>query len=359
MAKILVAPLNWGLGHATRDIPIIKELLARKHDVTIATSGRALELLKREFPKCKFIDFPDYPAQYPKSSLFVTNMTLRLPSILKSISREKRIAKDIIKKGRFDLVISDNRFGVYHEDVPSYFISHQLTFKLPKPLKRAEKLMKWFNSYNHLYFDGIIVPDFASDENLSGELSHFEKRKKRVYYAGILSSVTKKNVKEDIDYLFLISGPEPQRTELERIIREQVHMIKGKKIVLLGKPESESKEVLDDGTIVLSHASRKKIAELMNRAKFIIARSGYTTVMEIAELRKKALFIPTPGQTEQEYLSEYYEKKGFFHSVSQYKLDLAKDIEIAKKFSGFGKIRSTKENVKLLYDNIFRKHLDC
>lgn len=358
MAKVLVSPLNWGLGHATRDIPIIRELLKRGHEVTIATTGRPLELLKKEFPTCKFINFPDFLVPPTKSKFLVPFITMKLPSIFSAIANERKKSKTIIEKGKFDLIISDNRFGVCHENVPSYFISHQLVFHLPTYMKKIEKFTHWFNRFHHLYFDGVIVPDHQGPNNLSGKLSHFKDRKKWVYYSGVLSSVAKQKVKTDIDYLFVLSGPEPQRTELEEIILSQIETVKGKKVVLLGKPEKNSEKKLKDGTLILSHATREKMAELMNRSKFIVTRSGYTTVMEIAELGKKALFIPTPGQTEQEYLSEYYAEKKMFYSVSQYLLDLEVDIKEAKKYDGAGKIRPTSENVKLLYDTVFKKHLE-
>ncbi len=244
MARVLVSPLNWGLGHATRDIPIIREFLKNGHDVTLAASGRALEFLRQEFPQCRFIDFPDYKPPYTKSKWFVAYFALNLPFLLRAIASERRRAKKIIEDGRFDLVVSDNRFGVYHRNVPSYFISHQLMFNLPKYIKQAERLTKWFNSYHHLNFDGVIVPDFEGKNNLSGKLSHFHKRNPEVYYAGILTSVEKKKAKEDIDCLFMISGPEPQRTEFEKIVMSQIGRIKGKKVILLGTPEKKSKKVL-------------------------------------------------------------------------------------------------------------------
>jgi hypothetical protein len=281
-----------------------------------------------------------------------------MPSIIKAMFRESKKMSEIAKENKFDLIVSDNRFTVFNQNIPSYFISHQLIFSMPMLMKPLERGSGFFNYSFYKYFNGVIIPDFSGKKNLSGKLSHLKKKRSNFYYAGILSSISKKKVREDIDYLFLISGPDPPRGELEKIILSQIHKIRGRKVVLLGKPEESSKRILKDGTIVLSHASRKECESLMNRAKFIITRSGYTTVMEVAELGKKALFIPTPGQTEQEYLSKYYEKNRFFHSVRQNKLNLERDIEIAKKFKGFPKTRSTKENARLLYNHFFKQHID-
>jgi UDP-N-acetylglucosamine:LPS N-acetylglucosamine transferase len=146
---------------------------------------------------------------------------------------------------------------------------------------------------------------------------------------------------------------------LESIIMKQVGELPGKKMVLLGKPSENSEYKLDELTTVKSHAGREEMSVLMNRAKFIISRSGYTTVMEIAELgKKKCLFMPTPGQTEQVYLSQYYQEKGWFYSKSQYALDLVKDVQEAKKYSGFPPMPDSESNAKKLYKELFAPYLE-
>ena len=165
------------------------------------------------------------------------------------------------------------------------------------------------------------------NQNLSGKLcrSNLHATNERVYYAGILTSTQKVSVDEDLDYLIIVSGPEPQRIKLEEIILKQVQKLPGEKVVLLGSPQKEDHKRLDEHTTVHSYVSTEEKVELMNRARFIITRSGYTTMMEMAELDKKhGLFTPTPGQTEQEYLSRYYAKRGWFLSRSQYKLQASR-----------------------------------
>jgi len=166
-------------------------------------------------------------------------------------------------------------------------------------------------------------------------------------------------VSEDLDFLAIVSGPEPQRTKLEEIIMKRVQELPGEKVVLLGSPQNESHRKMDEHTTVHSYVSTEDKAELMNRARFIIARSGYTTMMELAELDKKhGLFTPTPGQTEQEYLSRYYARQGWFLSCSQYKLKLAEDVQVAMKFQGFPEMAKTQENVKRLYQDVLQRHLN-
>jgi hypothetical protein len=159
----------------------------------------------------------------------------------------------------------------------------------------------------------------------------------------------------------MISGPEPQRTRLEEILVDQVRGIDGTSVILLGSPRNENKQVQSENCQVMAYASTEEKERLMNRAKCIICRSGYTSIMEIAELGKKhALFIPTPGQTEQEYLSWYYEKKGWFHSKSQYHLDLTEDIRVAQdpRYTGFTEAGRTRENVDNLYNQVLAQYLE-
>ena len=362
MGHAFISPLDWGLGHATRDIPIIYELLNHGHEVTIATSGNALVALKKEFPDCNFILFKDYPAPYSSTRFFLPKFTANLPLLLKALANErKRLENQILSKNDYDIIISDNRMGVYSENIPSYFITHQLRFSLPSYLYPFELMTLCVNSFFHTKFSGVIVPDIEPNGySLSGKLAHsnIEMTKARSYYCGILTSMGKMKINEDLDFLIIVSGPEPQRTKLEEIILKQSQELSGETVVLLGSPQKERYEKLNSHTTLYSYVSTDKKQELMNRARFIISRSGYTTMMEVAELdKKRGLFIPTPGQTEQEYLSRYYARKGWFRSCSQYKLRLSSDIEQAREFIGFPKMSKTGENVKRLYENILRRHL--
>ncbi|MBN1236389.1 MAG: hypothetical protein JW999_10140 [Methanotrichaceae archaeon] len=363
MGHVFVSPLNWGLGHSTRDIPIIEELLRQGHEVTIGSSGNALALLKRECQECNFILFKDYPAPYSDSRFFLANFAAGIPALLRAIAQEKKRFEEILAKNRFDLIISDNRMSVYSSETPSYFISHQLRYSMPGYLYPFEMMTMPFNSFFHSKFEGVIVPDIDPNggrKNLSGKLcrTHLDATKRRVYYAGILTGTKKMKVAEDLDFLAIVSGPEPQRTKLEEIIMKQVCNLPGEKVVLLGSPQKESHKKIDEHTTVHSYVSTEEKAELMNRARFIIARSGYTTMMELAELDKKhGLLTPTPGQTEQEYLSHYYARQGWFLSYSQYKLKLAEGVQKAMNFRGFPEMAKTRENVKKLYQDVLRLHL--
>jgi hypothetical protein len=362
MGSVFVSPLNWGLGHASRDLPIIRELLRCGHEVTIGASGNALAFLKRECPECSFILFEDYPVPHNNGMIFLPTYTAYIPTLINAYVSERRKAEKIFSQNAFDLIISDSRSGVYSERIPSIQITHQLHQSLPLIAWPLELLGVYIQADAFSKFERIVVPDNEPDkEALAGKLSRttlVPSLRDRIYYCGILASVKKEPTKKDIDYLVVISGMEPQRTALEKILLRQVSHLPGKKVVLLGKPSVDQKKILDDGTEIYSFISGEEKSRLMSRARFIICRSGYTTMMDIAEAGiKNGLFIPTPGQWEQEYLSRYYEDEGWFLSRSQYGLRLARDVARTDKFSGFPAMVTTDENVRRLYRDVFSEYL--
>jgi len=362
MAHVLVSPLNWGLGHATRDIPIIRALLAHGHDVTIAGCGNALSALEREFPACASLDFPDYSVPLSANRFFLARFIASLPSLFRSVVEEHRNLAAMLEKDRYDLVISDNRLGMYSDKVPSLFITHQLHFHLPLIAWPFELAGIQFNSLLHRKYDRIIVPDNPPGPlSLAGKLSRAETgtTRSRAYYAGILTSTRKRDVPQDLDFLLLISGPEPQRTELETILLPMAGDLPGSVSILLGSPDIAGQNRCSGSCTVLSYASTEEKECLMNRAKCIVCRSGYTTMMELAELKKRrALLIPTPGQPEQEYLAGYYERNCWFHAQDQHRLDLCKDLRITGQYRGFPEVPATEENVRRLYDDVLAGYLE-
>lgn len=362
MASVLVSPLSWGLGHASRDMPIIRELMRRGHDVTIAAGGRAYDLLKKECPDCQFIHFEDYPAPYSSTLSFMSKFFVSIPVLLKALAAERKAFGRILSKGKYDAIISDSRPAVYSEKIPSFYITHQLRFSVPSYIRPVETASQYVNGYIYKKFGRVIIPDNNGDSmRLSGKLCQSSSKvaNKKSYYAGIISTLHRTRSPEDIDFLAIISGPEPQRTELEKIILRQVRELPGEKVVLLGRPDADFEKKPGRHTTVKSYVSDEEKNSLMNRAKFIISRSGYTTMMDIAELGKKhGLFTPTPGQTEQEYLSKYYAEKGWFYSNNQYDLKLLKDTEKANGYSGFPDMPRSKGNVRKLYKEVFAKYMD-
>ncbi len=345
-----------------RDVPVIRTLLSHGHEVTIAACGNALASLRQEFPSCRFIPFEDYPAPYSAGRFFLPKLSLYFPMLLQAVARERRNTEKIIADGSYDLIISDNRLGVYSPGVPSLFITHQVRYHLPAALWPVDLFVSGLNRYHHKKFDRILIPDNPpGPASLAGKLSWSRPGDGRLpaWYTGILTSVPRLDVPQDLDYLVLISGPEPQRTRLEEILLPQVRDLDGSCVVLLGSPQRTQPAPGSVSCEVKAYVSNEEKALLMNRAKFVICRSGYTTMMELAALRKRSgLFIPTPGQPEQEYLSGWYEQNGWFHSQSQYSLDLRKDIPVAQQYRGFPEMPPVETGTERLYENVLAGYLE-
>jgi len=333
--KILYAVLNWGLGHGTRSLPVIRQLV-KDNDVIILSTGRTLELLKSEIKNAEFVDHPDYSVKYTKkgwSLLF--SLASQIPRILLKLREEHKLTEKLVREMKIDRVVSDNRYGIFSKEIPSYFITHQLRFRLPGKLRFLEILSIVFNKYYFRNYRKIFVPDQEGEENLSGRLSHdvpFMKSLK-IGYCGILADISEKVGEIPSDFLFIISGPEPQRTIFERKILEQSKELEGKIIIVRGI--TEAKEVTVDGNReIYSSVERDKLSAMIRGAGVIISRPGYSSVMEFVSLKKKAFFIPTPGQTEQEYLAQYYKAKNYFNFTSQDKMDIGKDIKNIFEYQG-------------------------
>lgn len=353
--KVFFAPLNWGLGHATRMLPLIRRFLAGGFRVYIGASGRSKTLLAKEVPECIFLDFPPYPITYPRSRFFVTRfMILIFPQMLQAMYRERKVIKKLQREHRFRFIISDNRFALKLPDTCCVLVSHQLRYKLPRLARRLEWLPEIFNARYFKKYDKIIIPDCPENPSLTGELSHkmHYLPAEKLYYSGILTDMCRPqiNTKNEIDYLVLISGPEPQRSIFQKLIFSQITKLKGRVVGALGQPEKKYKLRIGEA-VFFSYLSRTEIAAYMKQSAFIIARPGYTTVMEMVELYKPGLFIPTPGQIEQEYLARHFSENNWIYAVSQQKLSLPADVEKAKTFLGFpDAFKPAAQNI----ENLFR-----
>ena len=334
--KIIYAVCSWGLGHATRSLPVIRKLVSEEHDLTIISHGRTLQLLKKELGEnLDFIELEDYPMLLSESSKqFMVKSVVYWPSFLNKMIQGQQNIMKILEKEKYDRIISDSRYDVYSRKIPSFFISHQMRIMNPLRIKMFERGSEIFNLFFFKRFCGILIPDYI-DDNLSGDLSHNLHRidEKKLHYVGVLSDFKKIEKKKDIDYLVSISGPEPQRTMFEKTLLTQVDKLKGKVVITLGKTENMDK-LKQGGIEAYSFLPRDKREEFLNRAKLVVSRSGYSTILDLSVIGCKALMSPTPGQIEQEYLSEYHNKKGSFYSVKQNKINLAEDVETAKKSKG-------------------------
>lgn len=316
--RILVAPLDWGLGHATRCIPLITQLLQLGCKVIIAAEGAQEKLLKTEFPDLVFVHLPGYRIQYSTTQRFFSfKIILQLPQILLAIKREKMWLKSFISQTPIDAVISDNRYGLHIAGLPSVFISHQLQIKAPFAI--AEGLMQKMNYRLIEKFDQCWVPDEKGKVNMAGLLSHpWKLPKLPVEYLGGLSRfVKRRDCMKKYDVLVIISGPEPQRSLLEKTILTQFASFDGIVLVVRGLPGNKEILPVKETITICNHLPAKELEEAFCKSDLIISRSGYTTVMDICKLQKKAVLIPTPGQTEQEYLAKHLQEQGWCIAMSQ------------------------------------------
>ena len=330
--RILVAPLDWGLGHATRCIPIINELISQNCEVLIAASGNSYFLLKKEFPSLLILRISSYKITYSGSGgSLVIKLMLQIPKIIFSILKENYWIKKNIKKYKIDAVISDNRFGMYNRKVPSVYITHQLLIKTKN--RFSEKIVQKIHYYFIKKYKFCWVPDW-SENGLAGDLSHQEDRPVNVLYIGPLSRFELlKDLPEKYEVLISISGPEPQRTIFEGEILFQLKSLNKNILLIRGLP-NETKDLLPDNASIkiLNHLPADELNKAFQQSKIIISRSGYTTVMDLVKLGKNAVLVPTPGQTEQEYLASYLMGKKFFYSVEQDKVSIKKVMENALTF---------------------------
>jgi len=339
--KLLVAPLDWGLGHATRCVPVIRDLLNSHCEVWLAGEGAQEKLLREEFPSLPFLPLKGYRIKYAKTG-FTGKILLQVPSILRSIKEENKWLKEQATNYGFEAVVSDNRYGLYHEKIFSVFITHQLFIKSSLG-KWSEKILQQWNYKFINRFNECWIPDEQGENNLAGELSHPVKLPLiPTKYIGPLSRFArqpadsfadKKNIGEIKDHLLIIlSGPEPQRTILENKVVDEIANYPATATIVRGLP-GEKDIIPSTNTIhFYNHLSSEELNSEAMKAEFIISRSGYSTIMDIAALQKKSILIPTPGQTEQEYLANHLMKKQFAFCVDQNNFSVLKNVEEARNF---------------------------
>lgn len=340
--KILVAPLNWGLGHATRCIPIINGLIDNGFEPIIASDGVALELLKKEFPELISFKLPSYDIQYAeKGRNFKWKMVAQIPKIISAVQKEQKETTKILNTYHFDGIISDNRLGVYSNELPSVFITHQLNVLTGSTSWLTTKLhTRYIQRFNECW-----VPDVETSPNLSGKLGHTSEKINNIKYIGPLSRLSKKTTQTVYDLMVLLSGPEPQRSILEEKIILELKNYPDKVVFIKGVVEKEQiKEQIGNITFY-NFMNSRELEATFNDSNFVLCRSGYTTIMDLAKLNKKAFFIPTPGQYEQEYLAKKFKKEGIIPSCKQenFKIEKLNKIDLYKGFTNYSEKITWKE----------------
>ncbi len=327
----LVAVLDWGLGHATRCVPIINFLQQAGHRVSLAGNGLSMELLRQEFPGLPFYKLEAYNVTYSNSGNWMAHLFWQIPRLLTVINKEHGQVEQIITDNQVDYIISDNRYGCYSKNIPSVFITHQLNLPVPGWIKGV---VNFFNHRMINRFSICWVPD-DPELKLSGSLS-MSKLKTR--YIGMQSRFRKQTITEDSELIVaLVSGPEHQRTVFENLLVTQLETWPGKSIIVRGLPKGESK--VHSTITFINHLASEQLSTLVEQAGVIIARSGYSTLMDLFQLGKaKVILIPTPGQAEQEYLGEVLRTKKMALVVEQKDFQLSAALKELSDCKGFDQV---------------------
>lgn len=319
--RILFAPLDWGLGHASRCIPLIEECLLNGHEVIIAANQMISILLQKEFPTLRYLPLHGYNVTYSKKKwMLPIDILAQIPKIRTAIRTEHQWLQQAIEEYQLDLVISDNRYGLYTAKIPCVFITHQLQIQVPQ----SSFLQKIINRLNHRYiskFTTCLVPDYEVDK-MSGYLSTATGLT-NITYIGNLSRFTQTKQPPPVyDLLVLLSGPEPQRSLLENLLLDQIQHTNLKTYVVRGKPGSLDKPIGSTNSTIVNHLSSSELQTVIASSAIVICRSGYSTIMDLIKLNRHAILIPTPGQTEQEYLASYLADKNWFMTCNQEDISL-------------------------------------
>ena len=342
--KILVAPLNWGLGHATRCIPVINTLINNGFHPVLAGDGESLILLKKEFPRLKNYQLPSYNIQYSRKGKYLKyKLLMNLPRIQKIIKKERMEVEKIVEKEQISGIISDNRFGVYSNKAPSVYITHQVNV--------LSGLTSFFTSKFHQKiiskYQECWVPDFKGDNNLAGKLSQIGHTRINLKYIGPLSRFEDKNIlvkERKYQIMVLLSGPEPQRTLLEEKLLTELKDFTKKVLFIRGVISDKEKIFSKNKNIVIvNYLLQNDLQKTIAESEIIISRSGYSTVMDLSVMQAKAFFIPTPGQEEQKYLATYLEKKGIAPYSSQDEFSI-NDLEKITVYKGFKTKKTVREH---------------
>ena len=303
-------------------IPLASELLKLNHNVIFASGEVHLNFIRKELPGCTFISFPGFNPRYSRLLPVYMSMLIRVPLLIYHIIIEHRRLKKIITEQSIDIVISDNRFGLWNRRIKSVYITHMPRIPFPKYFRFIEPLGVILHRQIIRKFDLCFIPDLPGDNNISGRLSHGLKLPGNVRYIGILSRFTLSHKGAGLSEVqvydtVILSGPEPQKEILKKkliiIFRNKDHTT----FMLEGKPELNKEPQREGNITICTHLPLSEMHRIISGSKSIICRSGYTSIMDLITMNTSALLIPTPGQTEQEYLAGYLSEKGMFSYISQ------------------------------------------
>lgn len=311
--------------------------------VILASDGAALNLLKAEFPHLPAFQLPSYHIRYQTDSM-VWNIARQMPRITYAIRAEQWATERLVREQGISGIISDNRYGCFSRQVQSVILTHQINLRVPNAALQwiANQILR----RGLRKFDSVWVPDTANEPNLSSELSHPPLKGFDLRYIGLLSRFTasqqskvnsqQPTVKgQQSTVAVVLSGPEPQRTYLERILMEQALTLAPKFVFVKGKTRIKEHHFVAENVEVVSYLTSADLNDLLLNSQVVVCRAGYSSLMDLAALDgKKAILIPTPGQTEQEYLGDLLSRQGIFICQEQKNIDLKAGLIAVERTTG-------------------------
>lgn len=316
-------------------------------------------MLKKNFPDLPQLLLPGYGITYSSSGgTFVLKLLSQIPKILRAIHRERKWLHDTQATHQFDLVISDNRYGLKIEGLKSVILTHQLQIMTGFG-PGADSVMRRMHFRMLEKFDECWVVDTQENGGLAGALSHPRQLPANSHYIGQLSQLLAPVAPEQHNnsILILLSGPEPMRGILEEIMLQQAALaIDYHFHIIAGNPSGRAPAHLPAHITHTAYANTQELAYALARARLVVCRSGYSTLMDLAMFEKKALLIPTPGQSEQEYLAMHLQTRGVALSKRQGEINLSKDIPEALGYKGFKRnLAGTSGLMEAVIDNALQQ----
>jgi len=331
---LLLAPLDWGMGHTTRCVPLIRHLQAAGHKVTFAGNATQCAFVTKTLP-IDTLHLQGYNITYSrKGSTFALHLLTQIPGILKSIRAEHSWLQQQVALHKFDGIISDNRYGLYHSTVPSVIITHQLRIHTGMG-NMADNILQKLHYRFLSRFNECWIPDIAGEPNIAGSLSHPHTLPDNTHYIGPLSQLQKPSsaVTTGNTLLILLSGPEPQRTILAGILWQQAINQRRPVVFVEGSAGCAAPTTIPAHITWHAQVHEGQLQLMLQEAAMVICRAGYSTIMDLLLLRKKAILIPTPGQAEQEYLAQHLFETGVFYTAKQRGFNLTSALENTNSFS--------------------------
>lgn len=327
--RVLIAPIDWGLGHASRCMPVIQSLMDHGAAVLICGSGESYNMLKKEFPEASFRELPNFPISYPSSGRIALHLAFSFGKMRRFVKKEHAMLLEILEEEKVDAILSDNRYGIYNENLPSAIITHQLS---PQTGIFRHWTDRMIASYINR-FDQCWIPDLPGEESIAGELARSEKVKTILQYLGILSRFSLENqerqIEKEFELLAIVSGPEKQRSIFEKGIVDQIAGLPGDHVLIRGTSTIPNIDYPPNLKVIdISNAVEAEY--YLDHARFVVCRAGYSSIMDLMRKKRCALLVPTPGQREQEYLAERLESTNQFLVQKQDELDLSKAIDASE-----------------------------